>query len=518
MKRTCLALYAKTDEQSHVSSIRPLKISFVRMKRNLVYLFLLLIILSACNESVKLPVMVNAKPALYPDYTDVTVPATVAPLNFTITAEKFDRIDVVVSGVKNGELHVQSKDIIQFPQDEWRQLLSDNKGKDLRVVVSLKQDGKWKQYQPFAIHVSSYPIDYGLVYRMIAPGYEVYSKMGIYQRDLSSFDQKAIVENTLVTGSCVNCHAFNKNNPAEMNLHIRGANGATMLLVNGKMELYTTKTDSTISSCVYPYWHPSGKYIAYSVNQTRQAFHVVRNERIEVFDQASDVVVYNLKTNQLMTSPLLKTSDFETFPVFSPDGKTLYFCLSKKQEIQSDYKKIKYSLCKIAFDPATGKFGNKVDTVISATKTSKSISFPRPSFDGKYLMYTQSDYGNFSIWHREADLYLLDLKTGVSRPLTEVNSNNTESFHDWSSNSHWFVFSSRRGDGLYTRLYIASIDDKGKVSKPFLLPQKDPRFYDASLFSYNVPEFVTAPVRVNANELEKGLLKKDRKKMAYVKF
>jgi dipeptidyl aminopeptidase/acylaminoacyl peptidase len=132
-------------------------------------------------------------------------------------------------------------------------------------------------------------------------------------------------------------------------------------------------------------------------------------------------------------------------------------------------------------------------------------------------MYTQSDYGNFSIWHREADLYLLDLKTGESRPLTEVNSNNTESFHDWSSNSHWFVFSSRRGDGLYTRLYIASIDDKGKVSKPFLLPQKDPRFYDASLYSYNVPEFVTAPVRVNANELEKGLLKKDRKKMIYTK-
>jgi hypothetical protein len=114
-------------------------------------------------------------------------------------------------------------------------------------------------------------------------------------------------------------------------------------------------------------------------------------------------------------------------------------------------------------------------------------------------------------------LYLLNLAAGTSRSLNEVNSNNTESFHDWSSNSHWFVFSSRRGDGLYTRLYIASIDDKGKVSKPFLLPQNDPRFYDATLFSYNVPEFVKAPVKVNVNELGKGLLKTERKQMGYKK-
>jgi len=487
------------------------------MRNNKIYILLLLILLVSCKESVNSPVQVNAKPSLYPDYTDVTVPASIAPLNFTITAEKFDLIDVVITGSKKGELHVQSNEVIQFPKAEWKQLLTENQGADLKAVVSLKQEGKWKQFQPFAIHVSTLPIDYGLVYRMIAPGYEVYSKMGIYQRNLSDFDQKAIIENTLIPGTCVNCHAFNKNNPASMTLHLRGSHGATMLKVNGKMEMYNTKTDSTISSCVYPYWHPSDNYIAYSVNQTKQAFHVVRNERIEVFDQASDIVVYNLKTNELLSSPLLKTDAFETFPAFSPDGRTLYFCSSKKQDIQSNYKRIKYSLCKIAFNPENGMFGNKVDTLISAANTGKSISFPRPSFDGKYLMFTQSDYGNFSIWHREADLYLMSLRDGSVRPIKEVNSTETESFHDWSSNSHWFVFSSRRGDGLYTRLYLASIDDKGLVSKPFLLPQKDPRYYDASLFSYNVPEFITAPVKLNVDELESKALAKAGKQMKYGK-
>ena len=488
-----------------------------RMKRNYIYTFLILILLVSCKETVKSPVMLETLPVLYPDYVGVTVPVTIAPLNFTINTEKFDLIDVEVTGNVKGSMHVQDKEIVQFSESEWHNLLSVNKGSFLQVVVSLKLNGTWKQYKSFQIKISSYPIDYGLVYRMIAPGYEVYSKMGIYQRNISNFEQKAIVENTLVPGMCVNCHAFNKNNPATMSLHIRGNNGATMLQMNGKMEMYNTKTDSTISSCVYPYWHPSGKYIAYSVNKTKQAFHVVRNERIEVFDQASDIVVYNVKTNELLTCPQLKTEAFETFPAFSPDGNTLYFCSSKKQNIQSDYKKIKYSLCKIAFNPETGRFGSRVDTLISASKTDKSVSFPRPSFDGKYLMYTQSEYGNFSIWHREADLYLITLKDGSSRSIKEVNSPETESFHDWSTNSHWFVFSSRRGDGLYTRLYLSTIDENGKATKPFLLPQKDPRFYDVSLFSYNVPEFITSPVKVNAREVEEKALSKDRKQMSYKK-
>ena len=484
------------------------------MKVNYIIL-ISLFILAGCKESVKSPVLVDKSPTLYPDYVGVTVPATIAPLNFTVNTEKFDLIDVEATGNVKGSLHVQGKEIIQFPEDEWHNLLAGNKGSAIQVVVSLKANGSWKQFKSFQIYVSNYPIDYGLVYRLIAPGYEVYSKMGIYQRNLSNFEQKVIVENTLIPGSCVNCHSFNQNNPAMMNLHVRGSHGATMLWVNGKMEMYNTKTDSTISSCVYPYWHPSGKFIAYSVNQTKQAFHAVCNERIEVFDQASDVVVYNIKTNQLLSCPQLKTADFETFPVFSPDGNTLYYCSSKKQDIQSNYKKIKYSLCKIAFNPKTGEFGNKVDTLVSSTKTGKSVSFPRPSFDGKYLMFTLSNYGNFSIWHREADLYLLTLKNGSIRQMTEVNSRETESFHDWSRNSHWFVFSSRRGDGLYTRPYFSTIDENGKATKPFVLPQKDPRYYDALLFSYNIPEFVTSEVKVNANEIESKALMTERKQMTF---
>lgn len=480
------------------------------------YLFLLfsLVLATACREAVNPHTTAAGHPPIFPDYVGVTVPSTIAPLHFTVD-ESFSRIDVLVES-RAGTMHIQETDYAQFPANDWAALLAKAAGDSLILTVSIKQPGGWKQYAPFPIYVSSHPIDSELVYRRIAPGYEVYSRMGIYQRSLSNFTETALLENTLIPGSCVNCHSFCQNAPDPMSLHLRGANGATLLTVGGKTELLDTKTDQTLASCVYPYWHPSGKYIAYSVNKTQQAFHAARSKRVEVVDLASDVVVYDVERNELFACPELKSdSAFETFPAFSPDGRTLYFCTAQPRAIPADYDKIGYSLCSIGFDPSNGTFSDKVDTLVSASALGKSVSFPRPSPDGKSLMYTLSDYGNFSIWHREADLWLVDLPSRTSRELTEANSPDVESYHSWSSNSRWFVFSSRRIDGLYTRPYIASIDEDGRTTKPFLLPQEKPGYYDASLYSFNIPEFVTAPVRLDVREIEKKALSSQRKAVRF---
>lgn len=413
------------------------------MKKHLICI-LSVWLLTTCSHPVNNPEKTEEWPEIYPDYIGVTIPATIAPMNFDYIGGKHDRIDVIVTGSKFGEIHVNAR-TASFPEDEWHKLLESNKGDSLLFTVSVKNENKWKQYRPFSMYVSDAPIDYGVVYRKVIPGYEVYSKMGIYERNLSSFEERVLLENAMVPGMCLNCHAFNRTNPGHLSLHIRGQHGATLMQIEGNRELLDTKTDSTLSACVYPYWHPEGKYIAYSVNRTTQSFHTAKVERIEVMDMASDILVYQPETHELLLSPLLQKKEvFETFPAFSADGKKLYFC------------------------SAAGK--------------------PMPE---KY-----------------------DEQDGTMHAIEEANSTNTESYHSWSSNSRWFIFSSRRDDGLYTRLYLAYIEPDGRVCKPFMLPQEKPlEYYDRLIYSYNVPEFTNKPIQPEPRKIENEIVSNKRVKV-----
>ena len=472
--------------------------------------------LASCAETVSDAKQENAQPQIYPDYIGVTIPVNIAPLNFNMADEEALRIDAVITDSHGHTLHSQGEESVDFDLDDWHALLGDNRGDSLSVTVSAKYDDGWHTYRSFPLYVSPDSIDYGLCYRLIEPGYEVWSKMGIYERDLSSFDEHALIENTQFEG-CVNCHSFNRGNPADMSLHIRGPHGATLLRHgDGPMAAYNTKTDQTLGFCVYPYWHPSGRYIAYSTNATSQLFHSADHNRIEVFDTASDLQVYDVEKNELILSPLVKQdSIYETFPVFSADGRSIYFCAARAVggNLQSPkLDSIHYNLCRIDFDPTTGTFGDHIETIVDAEALHKSVSFPRPSYDGRFLCYTLSDYGQFSIWHHEADLYLLDLTTGESRPMAGANSDDTESFHNWTANSRWLVLSSRRDDGLFTRPYFCHVDSQGVVSKAFMLPQRNPRrFYRDCFLSFNVPEFIIAPTRFDGRDASRIINDTSRK-------
>lgn len=136
----------------------------------------------------------------------------------------------------------------------------------------------------------------------------------------------------------------------------------------------------------------------------------------------------------------------------------------------------------------------------------KSVTWPRLSKNGRYIMYSLINYGYFSVWHPEADLWLLDLKTGETRPMSEVNSSRSESLHEWSSNGHWFLFTSRRDDGLYTRLYFSSFDKNGKATKPFMLPQRHPqKYYRELMDSYNTPDFTIHKIPANPQEMGRAI-------------
>ena len=471
--------------------------------RKLFTIIALTVALAACTSAEKRTS--DQLPPIFPDYAGVTVPVNIAPLNFDASVEA-ERVEATIS---NGteQISVKGKEGVRIPARKWRALLAE--AERLSVTVAVTADDVRTEYAPFEIEVSRDSIDYGICYRRIDPGYEYYSRMGIYYYDLSENEEHILIENMLMGSSCVNCHSFAKTNPSKMMFHIRGKNGGTLMHLNGDNQLLNTKTDATKVSCVYPSWHPDGRYIAYSINDIKQTFHNDPSMILDVYDHWSDVVIYDTETGELNTYPILSdTARFETFPSFSADGRTLYFCSADPKQAAL-LPEVRYELCSVAFDPATGEVGDQITTIWDGDGA--SLLFPRASYDGRYVMVTRSAYGTFPIWHKDADLWLIDLATGEPRALDELNSDNTESYHSWSSSSRWVVFSSRRIDGLHTRPFIAHVDDEGRFSKPFLLPNDRPRkWYDGLMQSYNIPEFISGPIEVSPSDIlqaEKGEVK-----------
>ena len=471
------------------------------MKKHFLFftLFLSAFLLFSCGGDVKIAGSVDEEPDIFPDYKEVTIPVNIAPLNFALN--KAEGIPTRLKIEAGGHTITVKGDNGSFdiPQRKWRKMLEASQGTALTFTVVRKDKDGWMAMKPFHVNVVADKVDPYIAYRLIAPGYIVWKKMGIYQRCVENFEQTPIFENKLTTYNCVNCHLFQQRSPERLIFHARNRHGGMVYADSEKIEKLNTKTDQTITPLVYGFWHPTADYVAFSTNQTRFVNFMHNENYMEVYDFESDVVVYNIRTHEITTCPQLSSSKaFETFPAFSPDGKSIYFCSADSvAPMPERYLDTHYSLCRIDFDAEKGTFGEKVDTLYNARQTKMSVSFPRVSPDGRYLCFTLHRYGNFSIWQRDADLCMLDLSTGEMHMLDDVNSQQSDSYHSWSSTGRWMVFSSRRVDGIYTRPFFTYVDADGHAHKPFMLPQRNPRkFYSSLMYSYNIPEFLEGKVTI----------------------
>lgn len=397
-------------------------------------------------------------PPIVPDYIGVTVPEGMADIAFEMADGRPFKVE-----------RKQVGDTLYYQVRAWD-----------------KKTGKGVRYAPFPVYVSHDAIDPYLAYRLIEPGYEGWKEMGLYARELGSYKEHAIVTNDAVGGGCVNCHTFPGGDPSRMIFHARRAGGGTFFRDGADFKLINLANVGPHKQGTYPAWHPSGRYIAFTSNSTQQSFPIHGSQQVEVYDHFSDVILMDLQTDSVSTyPPLAEETRMETFPTWSPEGDALYYCVADSTaSVVENRGKIRYRLEKMAF--RDGQFYG--EPVCVWQSDSLSVSFPR--VNGRWLLFTGSAYGTFPIWHREADLYLLDLASGAVQPARELNSDDTESYHSWSSNGRWVVFSSRRLDGRYTRLYLAHFDGEGHFGKPFLLPQKSYEHNVLRLKSYNVPEFV----------------------------
>ena len=463
---------------------------------------------TSCSNNASVPTQftdIKKAPHIYPDYVDVTIPVNIAPLTFELE----DSCDDIVARFTAGDYQlVCGGKAVQPEMDDWRELVSKAVGKDINVEVFLRLDQEWWRYQPFHITVSPDSIDPYISYRLISPSYVAYEELTLNQRCLENYDERVMVNNMLC---------------GHMMFHMREGFPGTMSVDGNQLKKVDLKTDSTLSAGVYPAWHPWLPLIVYSTNRTSQSFHTRNANRIEVFDAVSDLIAYDVNKNEV-TNIENAEDEFEVFPVWAPDGKTVYYCsahfefrdtVSHDVEVVRRYSEVKYNIYKKSFNPDTYEFGPR-ELVFQADSIDKSATLPRVSPDGRFLMFTLGHYGVFHIWHREADLYLLDLASGEVRPMDEINSPETESYHAWSSNGRWVVFATRRDDGSYTRPFFAHVDTNGKGSKPFELPQADPDYHRQFLKCYNIPEFMRGPVEISPQEFASVLKATDGDPVKYV--
>ena len=496
------------------------------MKRNTLFLLLSAALLLSCGGA-SVPsdyVQADSLPRIYPDYLGVTIPQNIAPLTFELD-QKAD--EMVARYAVDGDEIVCSGQMLPS-QDDWQRLAQKAIDGKIDVDVFACNDGKWTRFKPFCIYVSADSIDPYISYRLIAPSFVTYESLTINQRCLENYDERVIYDNMLCSfekeGQCINCHHYQQYNPGRMQFHARQNHGGTVVAYDGKLKKVNMKNDSILSAGVYPAWHPWLNLIVYSTDLTHQSFQTTHRNKIEVFDTQSDLIAYNVENDEV-TNVENDPNEFEVFPCWAPDGKTLYYCSAHFElndsmgdadhQLVARAREVKYNLYKKSFDPATLQFSPR-ELVFDAIAMGQSGVLPRVSPDGRFLLFTMAEYGYFHIWHHDADLWLLDLQTQEARPLSEVNSADTESYHSWSSNGRWLLFSSRRDDGVFTRPFMAHIDAQGHASKPFELPCADPDYHRQFMRSYNIPEFMRGPVSISPQTFA-DVLKGDGVNVKYVR-
>jgi hypothetical protein len=437
-------------------------------------------------------------PRLFPDYVGVTIPPNIAPLNFKIQ-EPGAAYRVELRSSLGPPITISSRGpVISIPAKAWSTLLRANAGQSFYWDISAQTDGSgWTRFASVTNFIAREEIDGWLAYRLLKPVFNYYMNLGIYQRNLASFEQRLILGNDTFEHGCLNCHIPLKQSPDTFAFNIRAERGKNpMMMVVSNQAIRVEKTMGYLA------WHPSGRWLAFSANKFFMFFHTSGETR-DIYDSNSELGIYDVELNTVTFPPAIAAPDRnETWPAWSPDGRFLYFS-SVAPLPREKFRQVRYDLVRASFSAQTGRWGEP-ELIISAAESGLSVTEPKISPDGAWLLVTMSQNGNFPIYQSNSDLYVMNLTSRKLRRL-EINSDEADTWHSWSSNSRWVVFSSKRIDGLFARPYLSYVDEHGQFHKPFLLPQQDPEFYGFSLHTFNVPELMNGPVTIKERDLVKAI-------------
>ena len=200
---------------------------------------------------------------------------------------------------------------------------------------------------------------------------------------------------------------------------------------------------------------------------------------------------YSKETGKLQVLPGADDPNFvQTSAFWSPDGKYLIYSRGpakdpyppgrKRAEYANDPNETQmpYDLYRIPFND--GKGGN-AERVVGASENGMSNNFPKVSPDGKWIVYVRNKNG--LLMRPDSYLYIVPFEGGKERKLS-CNLAVMNSWHSWSPNGRWLVFSSKT-PSLYTQMYLTHIDANGNDTPAILIEHAT-----ESNRAVNIPEFL----------------------------
>ena len=150
-------------------------------------------------------------------------------------------------------------------------------------------------------------------------------------------------------------------------------------------------------------------------------------------------------------------------------------------------EEFRFDLYRVPFND--GK-GGTAEPLAGASHNGMSNYFPKYSPDGKWIVFCQAKA--FMLLQPDSQLYMIPAAGGSARRL-QCNTSRMNSWHSWSPNSKWLVFSSK-ANSPFTQLFLTHIDPDGNSTPPVLLSH-----FTSADRAANIPEFVNlAPGGIRA--------------------